>query len=465
MCGIVFKYNFDKKKPVNNDILDQYDKQRSRGQQGFGLFDGQFMKIVRESREDGILKWLCTKDSNLIMFHHRFPTSTVNVAKAAHPFSTKKFFGNTEYIMVHNGVIRNADEMWVKHQEMGIRYSSLLNDLTFNDSEALMWELALTMEGKQEKVEAYGDMAFIIMKKVKGKLVDMFYGRNSRPLMIKRTEESIELASEGPGVSILSDTLYRYDFITKETTKRSMEFPQYRSFPGDRRPWNYNSSYIPRSDRPQQQLVLPAATHDDYDSYDEWYAARQDMDKVLSSTTNEGKTVVDKEANWKKLREKYGSPMVVTDENVDDLTKALREVLDSERLDSASAKSIQDILETKRDKSRKFIVAEVKHEELIDLDSLDVRDYRPEAVEIQNCVMEYMIEAQGNYEDAYSLLEYEYGDFLVSIKGKETFEDVRQQLLMESAMEFINKDPEYRDERSVSSIWQALWYQQQVARA
>lgn len=472
MCGIVFKHNFDKNKPVNNDILQQYDKQSHRGKQGFGLFDGQYMNMVRESREDNILKWLVKKDSNLILFHHRLPTSTVNVARAAHPFSTKKYFGKTEYILCHNGVIRNANELWAAHQQLGIRYTSLLDDLSFNDSEALMWDFALVMEGKQTEMKAHGNMAFICMKKVNGKLVEMLYGRNTNPLMIKRTSESVELASEGPGVSILSNTLYSFNFKTHVTSKSEMDFPVYTTTTH----WNSNKEVgkYPNSgfhSQPTQQSLLSAHAVNDagdgeYDSYDQWHENRYGVKSATSGAPPIPKTRDEVESRWQQLRAKYGKKINGSRDGKA-LKEAVDEVIALERVDSASMKSIGLILDAKRDKSGKFIVQEMQHKDVpINIDELDLRDYSPTSSEIQNCAMEYMIEAQGNFEDAYSLLENEYADFQDDMtKREQTFSDVRQVLLMEAAMEFINSDDEYQNEQSVSSMWQALWFQREAAKA
>lgn len=447
MCGIVAKINFgkNKKTPVNNDILQQFDKQSHRGRQGFGLFDGQYMHIIRESREDAILKWLVEKDSNFIIFHHRFPTSTVNVARAAHPFSTKDYFGDTQYIMVHNGVIRNADDLWVDHNNLGIKYSSLLDDLSFNDSEALMWDLALTMEGKQDKPKAYGDIAFIMVKKVKGKIVDVRYGRNSRPLNVFRDDGTLELSSEGQGVSILSNTLYIWDYKSNEVTKQDFTLSQYRPYSGT---YSHHHQTSLLSSYP---APTPHCISGDYDSYDEWYEARYGVKRPANP-------VVDRESNWQRLRAKYGKKLggkvlSATDENAGELAKDIIQVLGS-----AGAYSVNAILTDKG----KLLPAEIKHAEAIDVSQLDLRDYEPTTAEVQNVAMDYMIEAQGVFETAYMLLEEDYADRMSEVYGKETFDDIRNQLLMEKALEFINKDPEYENENSVSSIWEALWFQNEM---
>ena len=192
------------------------------------MFDGQELNMVRASKEDKILKWLCKYDSNLIMFHHRYPTSTINVKRAAHPFSTKDYFKD-QYIMVHNGVISNAKELYKEHQEMGIEYQSLLQDGTFNDSEALLWDLALTLEGKQKELTARGSIAFVCIKLTDGKLNKMHFGRNSSPLNMFRNKDGIALSSEGEGESIDRDKLYTFNYELQRLTNREFEIPSYYS--------------------------------------------------------------------------------------------------------------------------------------------------------------------------------------------------------------------------------------------
>lgn len=204
--------------------------QRNRGTQGFGLFDGMKQNLVRAANENKILKWLVNYDSDLIMFHHRFPTSTINVKRAAHPFSTKKYFGDTQYILVHNGSVSNSKELKPKHEKLGIKYQSQLQDGTFNDSESLLWDFALTMEGKQDELKAYGGIAFICMKLVKGKLEKLYFARNySKPLTMRYTKKGLELSSEGEGESIKEHTLHTFNYELKRLTKRNFQIPS----------WNY----------------------------------------------------------------------------------------------------------------------------------------------------------------------------------------------------------------------------------
>lgn len=231
ICGIVYAHDFSGN-PVNNGILQQFDKQRSRGVEGFGLFDGEYQNIIKESKEDSILKWLVKYDSSMILFHHRRPTSTINVKRAAHPFSTKDYFGDTQYILVHNGMIWNSDELFDEHIKEGIEYQSLLQDGTFNDSEALLWDVALFLEGKQEKLNVAGGIAFICIKKVKGKLTKMFFGRNTNPLNMYMDKGGITLSSEGKGDPIDRDNLYIFNYDNQKVSKMELEIPTatYKSY-------------------------------------------------------------------------------------------------------------------------------------------------------------------------------------------------------------------------------------------
>lgn len=229
MCGIVFATDFTGQ-PVNKWITHQFEKQRSRGTQGFGLLDGQFNHLIKNPREDKILKWLNKYKSTEILFHHRFPTSTENVQNACHPFSTGRFF-ETNYVLVHNGWISNAEAMYKKHIKLGIEYSSLQPDGSFNDSEALLWELALTLEGEQEKMECYGAIAFICLATNSDDKRELYFGRNNNPLNMHFTKKHLYLSSEGQGDPITSHSLYCYNYKTKELKSKEFDINSYSSEP------------------------------------------------------------------------------------------------------------------------------------------------------------------------------------------------------------------------------------------
>jgi hypothetical protein len=229
MCGLVYMHN-TRKKPVSGKIIKRYMNQRSRGTEGFGIYRPLYDKMAHNPQERRMLKHMRKLNDPILMFHHRNPTSPrANVLNACHPFSTKDFFED-EYILMHNGMVTNKQALYDKHTKMGIKYVSLQPDgKEFCDSECLLWEVALYLEGKQDKLDCYGSIAFILYKKDKtGKNPALFFGRNSSPLVMKHGKTNFVLASVGDGKSIDSDQLYKYDYVSGELSKTKLEIPSWQ---------------------------------------------------------------------------------------------------------------------------------------------------------------------------------------------------------------------------------------------
>lgn len=425
MCGIVYAHNFDGK-PVNNDVLNIFDAQRHRGVQGFGLFDGQENHMVHATKEEKILKWLVKYDSNLILFHHRYPTSTVNVKKAAHPFSTRDFFGDTQYILVHNGHISNSKELRLKHKELGIDYYSKLDDKTFNDSEALAWDLALTLEGKQEKLEARGGIAFVCLKLVKGQLEKMYFGRNSNPLKLFRDDHGISLSSEGKGEMIDDDVLFTYHYKMNRLFRKPFEIQRYTYTPPARPPVNEYSEYSGRDWR------------------------YRDTDDVHNAD------VVQRVASWlpRHIRQKYGkflSPPL-GDDAVIDYDRHGNPIYESDQTYDSFDHYVQS-------KNGLYLPAgavstTVDRDEVME----ELEGYQPMQGEIQSLVLQYLIGQEGHFESAYWAMEgdYELLEDIVAEDHEDAVELAKNCILQEKALSMLMDDEEYIDDKSVSSMWEAI---------
>lgn len=362
MCGIAYKHNL-LGLPVNNDILQQFDAQRSRGTEGFGYFDGQEMNMFKAANENKILKALVKYNSSLILFHHRRPTSTINVKRAAHPFSTKDYFGDTQYILVHNGHVSNSYSLQHKHAEAGIEYQSLLQDGTFNDSEALLWDFALTMEGKQDSLKAYGGIAFVCIKTVKGRLDKLYFGRNTSPLNLNRLKDSVELSSEGKGEPITPGWLYTYNYKLNRLTSKFFRIPSY------------------------------AATS----SGSTWQDYQRTQDNVSKSWGVN---------NWDR-----------------------------------------DIIDYDQDGYP------IYEQETLRLPPITGRSYEFPIEDIETEVFQYLMRANGNYDTAYQYAEWDYEQMM-----DETFQleyIPRSVQLQEEVLEYMFNHPEYKDDKSVSSLWEA----------
>lgn len=422
MCGIVYAHDFSGA-PVNNGILQQFDSQRHRGTQGFGLFDGSHLHIKREADEDKILKWLVKYDSNLILFHHRFPTSTANVKQAAHPFATKEFFGDNQYILVHNGIISNSHDLIEEHEALGIKYQSELTDGTFNDSESLLWDVALHLEGKQDKLQSRGQIAFVCVKLTKGKLNKMYFARNVNPLNMYRDKKGIALSSEGPGEAITSHELYTWNYDLRRLTHKPLDIPQYKS---------YVDSYY----------STPHYKGEWEDEYD-WKPGRVwDSDAQKYVDEIKPTNIIGAAGDWlpKHLQDRWGKHLSAKGYKRDPVTQLLLpEVDEIDDDDDLGQYSVGPGYITRDD---------------YDADEEFV--YTPSYPDIEGKAWEYLNLNDGIFELAYRECEEEYEQIMIDAHATEQFREAR---LLESVMEHFSNDPEYVNETSTSSLWEAIWDQ------
>lgn len=398
MCGLAYCHAFDGS-PVNEWIFDKYLSQRNRGHDGFGLFNGTH--LVKAAMEDRIVNWLSREKnkSSLLMFHHRWPTSTINTRKTAHPFTTGKYFGDTEYILVHNGVIRYPDVRHEEHVKRGIKYQSSLGDGKYNDSECLLWDFALWEEGKIPELETYGDVAFICMKVVKGKLSKLFFYHNwARPLFMEHDKKHLSLASTGLKEEVKEGMLYTWLYGNHHLSKEYLSIPTYKTYTygkddtwkGGSRPYSVGQIGF----QPEKQVeLLPSGKWSDEDPHYE-----QTPDHLRMS---------------KKERRK--------------LKKAIQKRY------------------TELDRQSSVLSGEVV--------SSSVNTPTPAAVE--NAALKYLEESQGMFEEAYWRAERDYELLCESDDWME--EDIKyEKRMLELVMDYLENNPENMEKTSISSVYLAM---------
>ena len=229
MCGIVY-FNNTNGKSANKLVKGAYKAQRSSGHEGFGFFTPNNNKLTHNTNERNIMRLLKRTKQSEILFHHRFPTSTANVRNACHPFSTKTRYKHN-YVMVHNGVIWNDNEIAKEQQINGVSYVSRQKDGRINDSEVLLYDLADFIEGETDKLSVYGSIAFVMVQlDKKGNRKALYFGRNEgSPLKIKNYNNGFSLTSEGDGTMVLCDKLFKYDYKTKVFSSTEMKIPNWNS--------------------------------------------------------------------------------------------------------------------------------------------------------------------------------------------------------------------------------------------
>lgn len=239
MCGIVYVKRADGK-PAHKQVLKRYRKQKNRGEDGFGYVAldgaGKIAKFSRYQFEHEVKESLEKTKHDHVLFHHRYPTSTINVPESAHPIYVNHQELKHDYYVVHNGVITNDDTLKEAHDKLGYSYTTELvtkyqtakgkmfyGASAYNDSEALAIELARTIEGLQPYVNATGAIAYIVLQvnKANDRAIALYFGTNGgNPLTITQGPTGLVIASEG-GRKITDNVCYRLNLKTNETTTAS----------------------------------------------------------------------------------------------------------------------------------------------------------------------------------------------------------------------------------------------------
>ena len=252
MCGLIAVLR-PNHKPAAKMIWRRYKQQKSRGSQGFGYVavnPDLSITVFRSTDEKPIQDALHRERASMILFHHRFPSSTPNLVESAHPLLVEHSTLAHRYLVMHNGVITNPEAMRTKHLKMGFKYQTDLvestvtkwttpsgqvyeeeekDDEVFNDSEALAIEIALTIEGKQEKIETTGSAACLVLQleKYADKATAFYFFRNDRnPLLVSSNDEGYCLASEIGGVTVPDDFMRRMDIRTGEVEVTTIPTPK-----------------------------------------------------------------------------------------------------------------------------------------------------------------------------------------------------------------------------------------------
>lgn len=239
MCGIITAIQYDKRFDVKAKVLEQYEDQKGRGQDGFGFVavSDEGITYSRSTNEKAIRAELDkVNDPWLLMFHHRIPTSSINSVPGNHPiFIHNKANLTHKYFLIHNGHINNSDELFdTKFKPMGFQIRSWGNwkypaapanevHKAYTDSEALGVELALYVEGKTDIFRARGGTAcFLLQVDDNNRPTKLFFFRNSNPINFYTNQFGDFYSSTGPGEELKSDNLFCHDFIENKITRNEI---------------------------------------------------------------------------------------------------------------------------------------------------------------------------------------------------------------------------------------------------
>lgn len=260
MCGIIYAKKLDGNS-VAGIALKRYHKQSGRGKQGFGYIpieDGYVRRVERFTDEASFLAKLKNEKASEILIHHRAPTSTENMIGTTHPVVVDDTMFEHNYYLIHNGVLTNEHPLRYAHEKLGLEYVTAYEKGTlikfrdsheeiatkmtgFLDSEALAKEVALFIEGYQDKIHTKGGVAFFCIQTDKqGKVIAHYYGHNvDRPLVAeavvskkakKKHGNYLVLKSEGGGVDVFANKMFRIDYETGEATYVSVDIGEVNEY-------------------------------------------------------------------------------------------------------------------------------------------------------------------------------------------------------------------------------------------
>ncbi len=236
MCGITANFGGT---PID-DAVKMYRKQRDRGNEGFGflaLKDARIVSFERSTHEHQILNALegvRTLEPDTILFHHRYPTSTINIKECAHPLPLKKKGWKNNYYFIHNGVVSGQDEdaihkagyemksrvSEIKYYRAGDTTYEQIVDSEVNDSEYLGYYVASLLEGERKDIPMSGAIAaFMLQENKKTGLCTLYVMRNfMNPICAWRDKEkgthTFQLASEGKGPQVEPNMIHRFNWKT-----------------------------------------------------------------------------------------------------------------------------------------------------------------------------------------------------------------------------------------------------------
>lgn len=225
MCGIVSAFG----KNAKQAVMNQYDEQRSRGNDGFGfiaLRKGRIVANERATSEAEIEQRLSDLPKvDAILFHHRWPTSTQNVAESNHPIPLSHKEWQHKYYLLHNGHATYSDAQYSEILKDDYRFQTKVTEVSFvetasgqlqkvygtsqvNDSEVLGYFIAEMLEGRRHTIPLYGAMAVMVVQEDSNGVCRVFAFRNTgNPLTQRESNGTLIIASED-GQALVSETLY-----------------------------------------------------------------------------------------------------------------------------------------------------------------------------------------------------------------------------------------------------------------
>jgi len=230
MCGLIGVFqNSLSNKSASEIGLGLFENQHKRGQEGFGIVHIDKNNSFKISRATEQIKFIVdlyyyAEKTRHLLVHHRNPTSTPNLINQTHPIFVSNQQFQRDYLIIHNGIVVNCDELKKEHIKEGFLYTTNMwgredekeaFKIKFNDSESFAIEIAKKLDNKDRKHDFilpinYAFIAAEINKETQT-IERISYGRSgSNPLYASKGPISTIISSEGPGHYVKEDILHTF---------------------------------------------------------------------------------------------------------------------------------------------------------------------------------------------------------------------------------------------------------------
>ena len=209
MCGIIGSWIMADVNKYFDKLEAIYKNQDERGKEGSGVVimrKGKFTRyrnkhsttIIDELKKEKIWK---PKKNDIVLFHHRIPTSTGNTPKANHPIRDE----HKNIYLIHNGIITNANDLYKELTARGHKFetltkveSALLEGSgklsyyyhSFTDTEVLVHLLEEKLKETNNDVQKAIEY---VVEKAKGSYAIAFLIRGHEKIYLFRYDNPIEI--------------------------------------------------------------------------------------------------------------------------------------------------------------------------------------------------------------------------------------------------------------------------------
>lgn len=195
MCGIIGVAVKKKSDDLIKNLYDIFLNQSTRGTKGAGisinnsdLFRFRSVSPYRLFNVYNHKVWNRIKSGDMVLVHHRYPTSSPNAVGFNHPIANEK----EDIHIIHNGVLYNYHELY---NELKKKHKfETENGKEYTDSEVIIH----TLEDGIEKKQSLKDALLYVYKKVSGSFAvainikgdkNIYLIRHSNPIVISKDKE------------------------------------------------------------------------------------------------------------------------------------------------------------------------------------------------------------------------------------------------------------------------------------